>query len=512
MAYRHQLAFVVAFSLPAALTAAHAQVIAVKSAPIADGGQFAFLPSANLGMGGLSIALADSSLDPFINPAKGTRLAGMRVFGSPTFFSVSRKAGGGLTLPVGMSNSSGAWFAQLVLGMQDMDRTGPDNGSNFLPPEVLSANSTTVVPTSTTSDDDASRQNNYVHGLVGRRFGRGLSVAASASWWTLNIMDGVELYYPGSNGVRQHGEALDLRLGVLKELGAGHSFEVLALHNRLGMNQDVAFTDTFWDPTLRQFISQPRIEPNADRTDTWGLHLAYMRPLADSTWRVGAILTGNWIDQPRLPSYDLPEVPADAGRAHAYNLGGGLSRSTSPWTLGFDAIYEPIWSRTWVRADQPTEARDGATIETGGTTLENQFHFHNGIARLGFANTVPISKDQTLRLEIGGQLRAIRYRLEQWDAVQQSASASTQHWNEWTRTWGVSYRLAGASVDYRGSLTTGAGRPGFDEFNGNVFLVDRAVPVGVGGGGLRDVIPPFGLQFGKVRTTTHQISFSVPIR
>src|SRR4030095_2423524 len=102
MAYRHQLAFVVAFSLPAALTAAHAQVIAVKSAPIADGGQFAFLPSGNLGMGGLSIALADSSLDPFINPAKGTRLAGMRVFGSPTFFSVSRKAGGGLTLPVGM--------------------------------------------------------------------------------------------------------------------------------------------------------------------------------------------------------------------------------------------------------------------------------------------------------------------------------------------------------------------------------------------------------------------------
>ena len=63
-------AYVIAFlSAYAAAPAAHAQLITVKSAPIADGGQFAFQPSANLGMGALSIALADSSLDPFTNPA-----------------------------------------------------------------------------------------------------------------------------------------------------------------------------------------------------------------------------------------------------------------------------------------------------------------------------------------------------------------------------------------------------------------------------------------------------------
>src|SRR5215207_6474376 len=100
-------------------TAVSAQVIAVKNAPIADGGQFAFLPSANLGLGGLSIALADSALDPFTNPAKGARLRGTRLFGAPTFFDVSRKAGGGFTLPIGTSVSKGAWFTQVAVAIQE---------------------------------------------------------------------------------------------------------------------------------------------------------------------------------------------------------------------------------------------------------------------------------------------------------------------------------------------------------------------------------------------------------
>src|SRR6476660_3467432 len=97
MPYPLRFALVLAALAPVALSAAHAQLIAVKTAPIADGGQFAFLPSANLGLGGLSIALPDSALDPFVNPAKGSRLRGTRLFGAPTFFSVSRKAGGGFT-------------------------------------------------------------------------------------------------------------------------------------------------------------------------------------------------------------------------------------------------------------------------------------------------------------------------------------------------------------------------------------------------------------------------------
>ena len=504
MRYRVRLALVLASALPIALDSARAQLITVKSAPIADGGQFAFFPSANLGMGGVSIALPDSTLDPFANPAKAARLGGVRVFGAPTFFNVNRKAGGGLTLPLGTSYSRGAWFTQLMVAMQDIDRASNGNGGVFTP-NPLAAGSADVV--SVTNAGKTSRENRYVHGLLGRRLGRGVSVATSASWWRLNALDGVELYYPTSQAIRQQGQASDLRLGLLKEMGRGQSLEAVILHNRLAMNQDVAFADAFWDPTLRQFTIRGRLEPNADETETWGLHVAYLRPLADSTWRVGAMLTGNRITQPRLPDYQLPQVPADAGQSQAYNIGGGVSRTTGPWTMGFDAIYEPIWSRTWVRADETTQALDGSAIVAGAKTLDSRFRFHNGIARLGVGAAVPMAKGQTLTFETGGQLRAIRYRLEQRDMVQQSSSASTQHWNEWTRSWGISYRLAGAAMHYRGNLTTGASRPGFDDAGNVVFastLDSRP--------GFVSSAVPFGLRFGKVRTTTHQISFSIPLR
>jgi hypothetical protein len=505
MPSRFRFALVLAALPSVALGRAHAQIIAVKTAPIADGGQFAFLPSANLGMGGLSIALPDSALDPFIDPAKGARLEGVRVFGQPTVYSVTRKAGGGTTLPVGISVSGGRWFTQFMVALQDVDRTGNDNA--FLPPLAAAdsrppSSATDVVPT---DDDNPSHENRYVHGMLGRRLGRGLSVATSASWWRLNALDGVELFYPTSQRVRQHGEASDVRLGILKDFGRGHSLEAVALHNRLAMNQDVGFDETLWDPTLRTFTFRSRVVPNASETDTWGLHLAYLRPIADSAWRVGVILTGNRITQPRLPGYSLPEVPGDAGRAQAFNIGAGISRTGGPFVVGLEGLYEPIWSRSWVRADEPMDARDGTSIEAGTNVLENRFHFHNGVARLGLAAALPIAGGHALTLETGGQLRAIRYRLEQWDAVQLEQSASTQGWNEWTRSWGLSYRFAGAALQYRGNLTTGASRPGFDD-DGNVV-----VPTIDARPGFSSTVP-FGLRFAEVRTTTHQISFSVPIR
>jgi hypothetical protein len=496
----------VAHAASAAVSTTAAQVIAVKSAPIADGGQFAFLPSANLGMGGVSIALADSALDPFTNPAKGARLRGTRVFGAPTFFSVSRHAGGGLTLPLGVSASSGAWFTQLVVAMQDIDR-GDDRQQFISPLAAAEVRPNGSVSTVVTDDGKISRQNRYVHGTLGRRLTDRLSVAASASWWGLHAIDGVELYYPNSQSVRQHGDAVDLRLGVLTELSGGQSLEAVAVHNRFAVDQTVAFMDVFWDPSQRQMTLIPRLEPNADDTDTWGLHVAYSRPLADSSWRVGAILTGNRIRQPSVPAYDLPQVPADAGKAQAYNIGGGVSRTSGPLTMGFDAIFEPITSRTWVRADEPVETRSGATLDAGMNTLESQFHYANAIARLGLAASVPLSKDQSLRFEAGGQLRAIRYDLDQRDAIRESRTTSTQRWNEWTRSWGVSVRFAGADLRYRGSLTTGAGRPGFDDFDGVIAVAD-AVPRP----GFSSFAPPFGLAFDDVRATTHQISLSVPIR
>ena len=57
-----------------------AQLISLKTVPIATGNQFRIFPSQNLGMGGVSIAVNDPLLDPFVNPAKGSRIKETVVF------------------------------------------------------------------------------------------------------------------------------------------------------------------------------------------------------------------------------------------------------------------------------------------------------------------------------------------------------------------------------------------------------------------------------------------------
>src|SRR5205823_3086800 len=72
-----------------------AQLISIKTVPIAQGDQFNLFPSLNQGMGGVAIGLPDTLLDPFRNPAKGGRLSIARFFGSPMVYGVSNNAGGG---------------------------------------------------------------------------------------------------------------------------------------------------------------------------------------------------------------------------------------------------------------------------------------------------------------------------------------------------------------------------------------------------------------------------------
>src|SRR5437870_13545771 len=78
-----------------------AQLIQIRTVPFAQGDQFSIFPSNNLGMGGVSITVPDTLLDPFTNPAKAARLAGGRFFTAPTVYCLSRDAGGGRTPPPG---------------------------------------------------------------------------------------------------------------------------------------------------------------------------------------------------------------------------------------------------------------------------------------------------------------------------------------------------------------------------------------------------------------------------
>src|SRR5438045_8121548 len=94
---------------------ARAQLIPIKTIPIAQGDQFQIFPANNLGLGSVSIALSDSVNDPFVNPATGTRVRSARFFGTPTIYSVSRNAGGGRSLPFAILARATVWYGGLAL-------------------------------------------------------------------------------------------------------------------------------------------------------------------------------------------------------------------------------------------------------------------------------------------------------------------------------------------------------------------------------------------------------------
>ena len=488
--------------LASAAAPASAQLIAIKTVPVAQGDQFAIFPSDNAALGGVAIALADTLLDPFGNPATGARVRGPRFFGSPTLFSVSRDAGGGRTLPLGVMLSTGAWFGGVSAAFQQVDASR--RPLFFPPPGPLAEPVVTrpaLLPT-TPAPAEQSWGNTYAFGMVGRSLrAPGLSLGASVLWAGLHAVDGVDLLYAGSDRIRQSGDALDLRLGLLKEWAGDRSLEAVVLHNRFAMTHDVTYLDWVWDPGTQAPVQVPRLEVNQDRTDTWGLHVEHARPLGANGWRIGGLATANRMSHPRIPNYEIVNVPRDPGYSSAFNLGLGVARVRGATTFGLDLVYEPIWSETWAEAAAPTETVTGDTIPPGGRTLENSFRFSNAHFRMGVGQRL----SAVATLQLGLALRSIHYRLDQWDPVQRTSREHEEQWVEWTPTWGLGFHFAGLDLRYRGQVTHGTGRPGVA---GSPPIVARG---DVLAGGI--IVAPSGpLTLDEVSVVTHQISIAVPLR
>src|SRR3989441_7919369 len=402
---------------------AGAQVIPIKTIPIAQGDQFQIYPSNNLGLGGVSIALADSLGDPFANPATTARLRGSRLFSAPTVYSVSRRAGGGRSLPVAMLARQAAWYGGLALVLQQVDPSRPpEQGGLAVPwvPVALPRDGPTPIP----GPDMRAHGNEYAFGLIGRTLPGNLSIGASALWTGLHALDGVDLLYSGSLRVKQTGHAIDFRVGALKEWPSGRgarSLEALVLHNRFAATHDVLYADQFWDPGLQQFVTHLRTDQNFDHTNTWGAQLEYEMPLASPGWRIGWIATINRATHPKLPNYDITNVaviPWDPGRSYAYNLGVGLSKVLGSATFGVDAMYEPIRSYTWADAIAPTVTLGGDTIAAGGKTVENRFTFSNAVFRMGVGRDIVLEGSPKVGLQFGLMVRSINYRLQQAEHVE----------------------------------------------------------------------------------------------
>lgn len=488
--------------LAAAAAPVSAQLIAIKTVPVAQGDQFAIFPSDNAALGGVAIALADTLLDPFGNPATGARVGGPRFFGSPTLFSVSRDAGGGRTLPLGALLAAGPWFGGVSAAFQQVDAS---RRPLFFPPPGPLADPAVTRPALLPPPPAAAEQswgNTYAFAMLGRSLrSPGVSIGASVLWAGLHAVDGVDLLYAGSERIRQSGDALDLRLGLLREWAGDRSLEAVVLHNRFAMTHDVTYLDWVWDPGAQQVVQVPRLEVNQDRTNTWGLHVEHARPLGGNGWRIGGLATANRMSHPRIPNYEIVNVPRDPGYSTAFNLGLGVARVRGPTTVGLDLVYEPIWSETWAEAAAPTVTVGGDTIPAGGRTLENTFRFSNAHFRMGVGQRL----SGVATLQLGLALRAVRYHLDQRDPVQRTSRDHEERWVEWTPTWGLSLRFTGLDLRYRGQVTHGTGRPGVA---GTAPVVARG---DVLAGGI--IVAPSGpLTLDEVSVVTHQVSIAVPLR
>lgn len=463
--------------------AAAAQLIPVKTIPVAESEQFSVFPSA--GRTTLSMLFVDSLVDAFNNPAKGALMPRSTYFGAPSFFSVTGNAGGGTTLPMGAAWRRGSTFGGLGLAFQEIDRA---NEGGFFGPVFDIGTGSTVVDG---SQGPQTQGNRYAFAMLGRTLDSArLSIAASVLWSNLRSVDGSDQFYDGNSSLAQLGDAIDLRLGVTRQLSGGRTLEAMVLRNRFGMSDEVGFVDFIWDPGTRQTQTRMRKELNAQRTDVWGLHLEYEHPL-DSGWRLGALATTNLIRHPRIPLYAVTSGLGSEGRATAYNFGGGIGRTTKLTSVGVDAIYEPISNRSWIR-----------------DTVDNRFDFYNAKVRGGVSRDFPMATPGNLvRLQFGADLHWINYRLRQDDHVNDTSRETHEHWLERGRSGGVSFITNGLQLHYLVSAKNGVGRPGVVNDDGGVVFAPEVISVAPWGGGS---VAPVGL--GSVNVTRHMFSISVPVR
>lgn len=469
------------------------QLIALRTVPVAAGDQFLIFPSDNLALGGARIALDDPLFDPFVNPAKGARVAGSRVFAAPTFYSISQNAGSAGTLSLGGVFGGGRLFGTSVVALQQLK-----SGQEFFGPMPLAE--TALVPPDALSRRSAT--NKYGQLSIGTRVGGSAAIGIGGTFADLGAIDGVEHLYAMSADIAQSGSVVDLRAGAMGETSHGGLVEAVLVYNHFSARHDVTYVD--WvvvDSTNWIWEPRERRELNRDKTDTWGGHVGFRRPLGSRGWRVGGAVTANYKSHPSIPNYELVNIPRDPGHTTALDIGVGIAREVAAVTVGLDVVYEPGWSSTWAEAADQTVTMAGDTIPAGGRTVENEFRFSNARVHLGVGYAVgPAS------FALGLQVHANDYHLDQWNNVTGEARRQDEQWMEWVPSWGVRLRLTGVELRYVGRVTTGTGRPGV-AWNGTV--AERAADAAFAND---IVVPPGGpLTLQEVDVWTHQISVAIPI-
>jgi hypothetical protein len=348
-----------------------------------------------------------------------------------------------------------------------------------------------------------SATNKYTNLSIGKTVGPGLSIGVSAFLADLSAIDGVEHLYALASGISQRGDMVDLRFGLSKKFTGDRKLEAVLLHHRFNMTHDVAYVDWVVVDSLNWiWETQTRLEENLDRSLTWGAHVGYDQPVGTNGWRVGGIFTANRKSHPKIPNYEIMNIPRDPGHSNAFDIGVGLAKVTDRTKFGLDLVYEPATSETWAEAVGPVETASGDTIPHRGKTVENSFGFSNAFVNMGVTHDAgPVS------LQLGLRVSAYDFHLDQWDNVEETFRRQDEDWMEWVPSWGLTARLADLELRYLGRVTTGTGRPGVGwtgAAEGRVLSAAAANDILLAPSG------PLTLQDATVMT--HQVSIAIPIR
>ena len=493
--------FFVLLACAAAPNVAATQVIAPRTVPVLIGQQFDILPSDRAGMAGVTIALDDTLIDPFVNPAKAARVRSAFFSIAPFFYNSSKTDGGGRTFPVSGAGRFGrsSWSGAGLFALQQLDRMA----IGFDQP--LS---------------ERTAANQYVMGILSRRV-RDISLGVSAYFADLGAEEGIDLLYSGSDRIQQAGRAADVRVGMTKDWG-GRSFEALIVRSQFDMTHDVHYPAiTRWLPPngQQQIVTPERQEHNRDHTTTWGAHSEYSQAIGIEGWRVGWLATANRLSHPKIPDYRIREVitvPRDPGHTMAYNVGFGLAKLTRYSSFGMDVILEPIFSTTWAEALGDTLTSGGAPLKRGAHSVDNRTRFSNAMLRFGLGHELPIGKDSSehFGFQFGLGVQSISYRLKQADRIAETARIQNEHWMEWSPTFGFKYRGRGFDAGYTFTLTCGAGgacMPScFVVCGTEEVAVSAPVPGGGGGGVIAS--PTEALRFEGGRVSTHRFTVTMRIK
>lgn len=477
---------------------AAAQVLPVRTVPVASGDQFLMLPSQSMGMGGVTLAIDDSLADAWSNPAKGTLVNESAFIGSPTFYGISSEGGGGRTLPIAGMFSAARWFGGVALALQEVE-DAPQGNPVVWGPAFDSWGQPRRI-------SDAFGRNLYASSYVGARLDDRWSIGLGLAASSLNAMDGVDLLYADADRIEQSGGTQDVRAAVYRQ-GERDHVSMLVLHSRVSMEHDVTYTDWVWDSLSMSVLRSERVELNEDRSRTWGAQLEWERALATPGWRVGASATVNRKDHPKIPNYEIQSIPRDPGSTWAYEAAVGFARQTGPTTFGLEVALQPIWSETWQEADAQDVIDSDSTLAVGDRSIENDFFFTNVALRTGLSHDI-----DRATVQAGLEVRSIGYTLEQVDHVVDSYREQEESWMEWTPTFGVAFRFTGLDVRYSGRVTNGTGRPGSD-FVPEPLRVTGLETTIVQTGSADFILAPRGpLTLQDASVVTHQLSVRIPVR